>query len=83
MTDDLLTLAEACETLPIVHFVGFRDDRYWNAVKVFGRPHYVHPGWDLRARRDVHPLDTIVFAEGEADQTPRVKSFSDIRERMP
>jgi hypothetical protein len=35
-----------------VHFVGFRDDRYWNAVKVFGSPQFIHRGWDLRAQRE-------------------------------
>ena len=28
-----------------VHFIGFRDDRYWNAVRVFGRPHFIHRWW--------------------------------------
>lgn len=64
----------------IVHFIGFRDDRYWAAVKVFGPPHYVHIGWDLRARREIDAEDLIVFAEGSYDQEPRVKSFDDIRE---
>lgn len=65
---------------PAVHFVGFRDDRYWNAVKVWGRPDFIHRGYDLRARRDTHPVDTVVFAEGPADQEPRIKSYDDLRE---
>lgn len=64
----------------IVHFIGFRDDRYWNAVKVFGLPHYIHPGWDLRAQRDIAPGDVVVFADGDWQQEPRRKSFSDMRE---
>lgn len=50
-----------------VHFVGFRDDRYWNAVRVFGLPDFIHRGWDLRAQREIAPGDTIVFADGTAD----------------
>lgn len=65
----------------IVHFVGFRDDRYWNAVKVFGSPHFIHPGWDLRAQRDIGDNDLVIFANGEYDQVPRVRSFNDIDER--
>lgn len=67
-------------TRTCTHFVGFRDDRFWSAVMVFGRPHFIHRGWDLRARRDVARGDVIVFADGEASQEPRLKSFDDIRE---
>lgn len=65
----------------ILHFVGFKDDRYWNAVKAFGRPHYIHRGWDLRARRELAPDDMIVFADGPHDQQPRIKSYSDILDK--
>ena len=37
------------DTRPAVHFVGFRDERYWSAVKVWGRPSFIHRGWDMRA----------------------------------
>lgn len=69
--------------MKVVHFVGFKDDRYWNAVKVFGPPHYIHPGWDMRARREIAPDDLVIFADGPADQQPRVKSYSDINEKAP
>lgn len=62
-----------------VHFVGFRDERYWSAWKVW-RPDYYHQGWDLRALREIDEGDVIIFAEGEHDQLPRVKSFNDIEE---
>ena len=69
-------LASAC-----VHYVGFRDDRYWNAVRIWGGPRFIHRGWDLRALRDIDPeIDIVIFAEGEHDQKPRVKSYDDIRE---
>jgi hypothetical protein len=66
-----------------IHFVGFRDDRYWNAVKVWGPPDFVHAGWDMRARREIADGDTVIFADGPADQEPRAKSFSDLREASP
>lgn len=48
-----------------LHFVGFSDDRYWNAVRVFGLPDIVHRVWDERARVEIGPDDVIVFAEGD------------------
>lgn len=51
-----------------IHFVGFRDERYWNAVRVWGRPDFIHYVWDRRAQRDIAPQDTVVFANGDADQ---------------
>jgi hypothetical protein len=44
-----------------VHFIGFRDDSYNNAVKVFGRPDFVHRYYDHRAIGDIAPNDTVVF----------------------
>jgi hypothetical protein len=66
-----------------LHFVGFgdprvtKDARYSRAQAVFGHPDFLHPGWDLRARREIADGDTIVFANGPADQAPRIKSYSD------
>ncbi|NVD44989.1 hypothetical protein [Qipengyuania atrilutea] len=58
----------------LVHFVGFRDDRYWNAVKVFGPPDMIHRDWDYYAAGDVIAGDTVIFADGDWRRTPR--SFS-------
>ncbi|UIP06629.1 hypothetical protein LY632_13225 [Erythrobacter sp. SDW2] len=55
----------------LVHFVGFRDDRYWNAVRVFGPPDMIHEAWDRYAADDTAPEDLVVLAEGEWDQPPR------------
>jgi hypothetical protein len=60
----------------MIHFVGFRDDRYWNAVRVFGLPDFIHRGWDLRAQREIAPEDVVVFAGVE--QAPRRRSFNDV-----
>lgn len=62
---------------PCTHLVGFRNDRYWSAVKVWGLPDFVHLGWDLRARREIADGDTVIFADGPADQSPTPKSFND------
>lgn len=61
-----------------VHFVGFRDDRYHAAVRVFGEPDFIHIGFDRRALREIGEGDTVVFADGPANQEPRHKSFPDI-----
>ena len=54
----------------VTHFVGFRDDRYWSAVKIWGRPAFIHIRWDRRAQRDIAPGDTVVFATGDEHQKP-------------
>ncbi len=48
-----------------LHFVGFKDDRYWNAVRVWGRPDFVHRFWDVRASHEIAPGDKVVFASGD------------------
>lgn len=56
-----------------VHFVGFRslaDQRLANAARVFGPPDFLHRRWDARAQREIHPSDTVVFAQGASDQAP-------------
>jgi hypothetical protein len=45
-----------------VHFVGFRDESYHAAVRVWGKPDFFHRYWDHRATGDVAPGDTVVFA---------------------
>ncbi len=68
---------------PCLHFVGFKDpryekdERYWQAVKVFGRPDFLHRGWDLRAKQEIAEGDTIIFAKGTSDQEPSVRSYDD------
>ena len=57
-----------------LHFVRFKDDRYLNAVKTFGRPDFIHRFWDHRAVSEIAPGDTVVFAEG--DETQDIVPFS-------
>ena len=66
---------------PRVHFVGFRDDRYLNAVMVWGKPDFIHRRCYLRARREIDfDVDTIVFADGEWRQAPSRFNACDIDE---
>jgi len=50
-----------------VHFVGFRGEEFWSAVRVWGRPDFVHHDWDWR-NGEVAQGDTIVFAKGDEFQ---------------
>lgn len=65
------------ETVGALHFVGFKNDRYWNAVKVFGLPDFYHRNWDMRARQEVVPGDVAVFAVGSADDPPKPIGWDD------
>lgn len=67
---------------PIVHFVGFRGDEYNRAMRVWGRPHYVHIRWDRRAQRDIGEDDIVVFAKGTADDEPSKWNGPDIIEDL-
>ena len=45
-----------------VHFIGFRGDEYWSAVRVWGLPDFVHKWHDKRMYGDVGEGDVLVFA---------------------
>jgi len=49
----------------VVHFVGFKDDRWHNAVKTFGKPDFIHRRWDYRAAGEICEGDMVVFATGD------------------
>ena len=48
-----------------IHYVGFRDDRFWNAYRIFGGPRFIHRWWDKRAQREIAPNDIVIFAEAD------------------
>ena len=66
-----------------LHFVGFKDprlekdDRFERAAAVFGRPDFLHRGWDHRAKAEIADGDTIVFAQGDERQQPSPFTFDD------
>lgn len=64
----------------VVHYVGFKNDRYWNALRVFGGPRVIHRWWDRRAAREITPEDTVVFADGEWTQEPKQFNAPDLTE---
>lgn len=75
---------------PCIHFVAFRGEEYWSAVKVWGRPDFVHIGWDRRALREIGEDDIVIFAQGTErnafpvnSKTGRETTFPDIVEREP
>ena len=57
-----------------IHFVGFKDNRYNTAVKVFGTPDFIHRKWDLRAVKEVMENDIVIFAD--KDETQVVETFA-------
>lgn len=48
-----------------VHFVGFKDERFNNARKVW-QPDFIHRFWDNRAKAEIAEGDVVIFAEGNA-----------------
>lgn len=70
-------------TNPCLHFVAFRDDAYLRACRVFGRPDFIHPRWDRRARREIADGDTVVFATGAEHDEPSQFNAPDFVEDDP
>ena len=65
----------------MLHFVGFKDGTAYNsAVQVWGKPDFIHRGWDLRAKRQIADTDTVIFAAGPRTiETPAsISSYNDI-----
>ena len=57
----------------MLHFVGFRGEEYWSAVKVWGKPDFYHMGFDLRMNLSVDwEVDTIICANGHDHVRDRV-----------
>lgn len=61
----------------MLHFIGFKDDRYLAAVRVFGKPDFVHRFWDVRAQHELMPGDVAVFADGDEHDPPRLYAYDD------
>lgn len=58
------------------HFVGFKDTNQLDqARRVFGEPDFFHRWWDARARDEVFPGDTVVFADQDWDK-PVLRAFT-------
>lgn len=57
----------------MIHFVGFKGDEYWSAVKIWGAPDYIHRWNDYRLWTEVASEDIVVFAFSEESC---IKDFS-------
>ena len=58
----------------LVHFFGFRGVEYISAVRVWGKPDFVHPVHDRRAYVEYDPVNDIgVFANKETPD--RIHSY--------
>lgn len=68
------------EVKPATHFVAFRGEEYWAALAVWGPPDFIHRRWDRRAQREIHPVDTVVFARGTSADEPSKFNGPDIDE---
>ena len=56
-----------------IHFIGFRkNEEYWSAVKVWGKPDFVHMIHDKRLYGDVCETDTLVLGS-KASPKPHPK----------
>lgn len=62
-----------------VHFVGFRGEEWWSAIKVWGKPDFIHIGWDRRAQREIIPGDIVIFAQGDWTQPVSEYNFPDLK----
>lgn len=67
----------------VVHFIGFRGEEYWSAVRIWGEPHMIHMGWDNRARREIGEDDLVIFANGHGEAPPRRFNYPDLIEAEP
>ena len=65
-----------------VHYVGFRDDRFLNAFRIFGGPRIIHQIWDQRAAREIGEDDIVVFANGDEHQPISKFNGNDIDEQF-
>jgi len=65
-----------------VHYVGFRDERFLNAYRIFGGPRIIHRIWDQRAVREIGEDDIVVFANGDEHQPVSKFNGNDIDEQF-
>jgi hypothetical protein len=61
---------------PAVHFVGFRGDEYHSAVRIWGKPRFIHMGNDTRMRREMADGDTVIYGNG-CETRPTHRNYSD------
>jgi hypothetical protein len=61
------TSDSGCDEFPaLVHFVGFRGEEYWSAVRVYGLPDVIHRWHDERCLAEQAAGDIVVWANQTA-----------------
>jgi len=62
-----------------LHFVGFvpYSQHFWNAVRVFGLPDFLHRVYDGRCVAEYMPGDVMLFAKGCGGRTVQLYSYDD------
>lgn len=60
-----------------MHFVRFTGDEYLRAIRVFGKPDFIHRHWDARAACEVCEGDVAVFAKGTEDDPVTPFAYDD------
>lgn len=64
---------------PGLHFVGFRGEEYWSAVRIWGRPYSLYIGWDRYVMHAIIPEDTVIFTKGDWTQAPSEYGYPDMK----
>jgi hypothetical protein len=44
-----------------VHFIGFRGEEYWSAVRVWGKPHFIHERATWSCLGEIAAQDKVIF----------------------
>lgn len=73
----MLLPVDEWERPPVIHFIGFRGEEYWSAVKIWGLPDVYHRLWDERAAGEIADGDLCVFAKGGPDWRPSPYNYDD------
>ena len=61
----------------MLHLVRFKDDAYFRAIRIFGKPDFIHRFWDARAACEVCENDIVIFAEGDENQIVTPFAYDD------
>lgn len=75
-----IRMGEGMTASPVVHFVAFRGDEWWSAVRIWGRPTFIHRGWDRQAKGEIEEGDMVIFARGTEADEPSRWNYPDVDE---
>jgi hypothetical protein len=62
---------------PALHFICFTGEEYHSAVRIWGRPNFIHRLSDANAKREIAPGDLAIFARGTDEDLLAPLSFND------